>query len=87
MLSLVVMRVARMRTSRTSPVTPDSSSTQSPTSSCRSKRMTMPATKFATMLCRPKPIPTPSAPRISARLVKSTPTVARPIGRPSVKTA
>ena len=44
-----------------------------------------PATKLATMFCNPNPMPTPSEPPTTRRLLKFKPVVSRPITKPSTK--
>jgi hypothetical protein len=83
-LSPLVMRVARMLISFTTPVAPDDSSMKSPTFMLFSNRMMRPATKLLMSVCRPKPTPMPSALASSANLVRSTPMDDRPTTRPSV---
>ncbi|EXI73555.1 MAG: hypothetical protein AW07_02513 [Candidatus Accumulibacter sp. SK-11] len=63
--SKVVMMVARMPMSRTLPLIP-ATSTTSPSRIGRSNIRISPATKFFTTSCRPKPMPTPSAPKTMA---------------------
>ena len=45
----------------------------------RSSSRMMPLTKFDTIFCRPKPMPTPTAPLKTANAVRSMPTALRPI--------
>ena len=48
-------------------------------------QITIPATKLATLFCNPNPMPTPSAPPTTRRLLKFKPVVSRPITKPSAK--
>ena len=63
--SLIWISVARTLMRRMSPSTPPSE-TQSPTWTGRSASRIRPDTKFCTMACRPKPIPTDKALAIQA---------------------
>src|SRR5258708_3776584 len=45
----------------------------------RSSSRMIPLTKFDTIFCRPKPMPTPTAPLKTAKAVRSMPTALRPI--------
>ncbi len=70
--SEVRISVARTRMSITSPSTPETF-TQSPTFTGRSISRMIPATKFWTICCRPKPMPTDSALAIRAICWKPRP--------------
>ena len=61
-----------MLSSRTLPET-FATSMRSPILIDFSSNRVMPLTKFAVIFCRPKPIPTPSAPPKTAKAVRSTP--------------
>lgn len=71
-LSKVSTRVERTEMRLTMPCWP-AASIQSPTLMGRSISKMMPETKFDTMVCRPKPIPTDSAPATMASDDRSIP--------------
>ena len=70
--SKVSISVARMLIRRTQPSS-FLTTTQSPTRTERSANRMMPEMKFATTACRPKPMPTDSAPAIRAIFCRSMP--------------
>jgi hypothetical protein len=58
--------------------------TVSPTRTGRSKSRIRPLTKLLTTFCRPKPMPTPSAPATMAKFCSSTPITPSATSTPSV---
>ena len=74
----VSISVARMLMRRTKPSWP-ATITQSPALIGRSTSRMTPEITLLAMFCRPRPMPTESAPSTIARLVKSTPSAAMPI--------
>ncbi len=79
--SNVVSVVARMPIARTLPDVPDTSTT-SPGWIGRSNIRIRPETKLLTTFCRPKPMPTPSAPKMRANCEVSKPAAASATIRP-----
>src|SRR5881409_2763556 len=57
-------------------------SAMSPTWIGRSKSRMSPDTKLLTMLCRPKPMPTPNAPTRTVTLVRSSPSTPKASAKP-----
>lgn len=85
MLSFVSIVVDRMEIFTTLPATLPIS-TRSPSLMGRSKSMTRPLTTLFVMVCRPKPTPTPRAPKSMVRLLKSRPALWKMTMKPMVRT-
>ena len=84
--SNVVSVVARMPISRTLPDVP-ATSTTSPGWIGRSNIRIRPETKLLTTFCRPKPMPTPSAPNTIANWLVSKPAAASATNSPKITIA
>ena len=76
------MMLARIPIRRMTPISLWTCTT-SPTFTGRSKSRISPETKLFTMFCKPKPIPTPSAPARTVNFVMSTPRAAIATKNPS----
>jgi len=55
------------------PIVPSSNSSKSPILTDFSNKRIIPPIKFETIFCKPKPIPIPKAPPITAKVVPSIP--------------
>ena len=77
--------LARMPMRLTLPLCP-AMSTESPTLMGRSNSTMRPETKLLTMLCKPKPTPTPSALAKMVNRSRLTPVEAMAISRPPIST-